>query len=80
MRWLLVEAGWRIWCSDDASSKELRRWAQRIAARRGRRIAVVALARRLTGILYAMWRDGTEYDPGRPSSGRATPAPMGAVA
>jgi hypothetical protein len=22
-----------------------------------------ALARKLTGILYAMWRDGTEFDP-----------------
>jgi hypothetical protein len=33
-----------------------------IAARRGKRIAVVALARRLSGILYAMWRDGSEYE------------------
>jgi hypothetical protein len=42
---------------------ELRAWATRIAARRGRRIAAVALARRLAGILYAMWRDGTDYQP-----------------
>ena len=27
-------------------------------------VAIVALARRLTRILYAMWRDGTEYRPG----------------
>jgi hypothetical protein len=32
------------------------------AARRGRRIAIVALARRLAGIVYAMWRDGAPYD------------------
>ena len=44
---------------------DLRAWATRIAARRGRRIAAVALARRLAGILYAMWRDGTDYQPQR---------------
>ena len=26
---------------------------------------MVALARRLAGILYAMWRDGVPYDAGR---------------
>jgi hypothetical protein len=25
-------------------------------------VAIVAVARRVAGILYAMWRDGTEYD------------------
>jgi transposase len=79
MRWLMVEAAWRVLISRDASGEELRRWAQRIAVRRGRRIAVVALARRLTGILYAMWRDGTDYDPRR-SCGRATPGATMAVA
>jgi hypothetical protein len=43
----------------------LQAWALRIAAWRGKRIAVVALARRLAGILYAMMRDGTEFDAGR---------------
>jgi hypothetical protein len=36
-------------------------WAERIAARRGKRVAVVALARRLAGILFAMWRTNTPY-------------------
>jgi hypothetical protein len=31
--------------------------------RRGRKVAVVALARRLAGILYALVRDGTNYTP-----------------
>lgn len=31
--------------------------------RRGKRIATVALARRLAGILYAMWRDERDYQP-----------------
>jgi len=33
----------------------------RIALRRGNKIATVALARRLAGILYAMWRDGSTF-------------------
>jgi transposase len=61
-RYLLVEAGWRILRSRDAELQALRLWALTIAARRGKRIAVVALARRLAGILYAMWRDGAPYD------------------
>ena len=62
MRWLLVEAGWRILRSRGSECALLRAWALQIAARRGKRIAVVALARRLSGILYAMWRDSTSYE------------------
>ncbi len=62
-RWRLVEPAWRIWLSRSSNAEELRRWAERIATRRDRRIAVVALARRLARILYAMWRDGTEFRP-----------------
>jgi transposase len=60
-RWLLVEAGWRLLRSTHPAAAPLRAWAARIAARRGRAIAAVALARRLAGILYAMWRDETAY-------------------
>ncbi len=62
MRWLLVEAAWRLLRSKDPGTTTLRSWAGALAARRGNRIAVVALARRLAGILYAMWRDGVPYD------------------
>jgi transposase len=41
----------------------LKRWGEAVAQRRGKRIAVVAVARRLVGILWAMWRDGSIYDP-----------------
>ena len=34
-----------------------------MAARRGAKVAVVGIARRLAGILWAMWRDGKVYDP-----------------
>ena len=60
-RYLLVEAGWRILRAKGEDTVALRAWALGIAARRGKRIAVVALARRLAGILYAMWRDQRPY-------------------
>jgi len=65
VRYLLVEAGWRILRSKTPETAARRAWAVRIAARRGNRIAVVALARRLAGILFAMWRDGVPYDAAR---------------
>ncbi len=66
MRWLLVEAAWRVATHKKRpETQALREWAERIARRRGQRVAVVALARKLSGILYAMWRDGSAYDPGK---------------
>jgi len=61
LRSLLVEAAWRILRSTQPGAAALRAWAEQIAARRGRSVAAVALARRLAGILYAMWRDGRAY-------------------
>ena len=61
MRWLLVEAGWRILRSPNPDVAGLKAWGEHVARRRGKRIAVVALARRIAGILYAMWRDGVAY-------------------
>lgn len=60
-RWLLVEAAWRILRSPNPDLAGLQAWARQIAQRRGKRIAVVALARRVAGILYAMWRDDAPY-------------------
>ena len=65
VRYLLVEAGWRILRTKGEEVAALRAWGLSIAARRGKRIAVVAIARRLAGILYAMWRDGVPYDAAR---------------
>jgi transposase len=61
MRWLLVETAWRILRSPNEDLAGLKAWALQIAARRGKRIATVALARRVAGILYAMWRDDAPY-------------------
>ena len=60
LRSLLVQAAWACWRSHGSAS--LRAWVERLAARRGRRIAVVALARRLSRILFAVWRDGSVFD------------------
>jgi transposase len=58
---LLVQAAWRMSRSSDAKTAALRAWAEAITHRRGKKVAMVALARRLARILFAMWRDQTEY-------------------
>jgi hypothetical protein len=63
MRGLLVQAALCLLRRKRGDADHLRAWAARIAARRGKRIAAVALARRLAGILFAMLRDGTDYHP-----------------
>jgi transposase len=60
LRSLLVQAAWACWRSK--ASATLRAWVKRLASRRGRRIAVVALARRLSRILFALWRDQSVFD------------------
>jgi transposase len=62
-RSMLVQSAWQILRAGDANDP-LRRWADALAKTRGKKIAAVALARRLAGVLWAMWRDGTVYDPG----------------
>jgi transposase len=61
LRALLVQASWSIWRSRSTDGAALRTWAHALAARRGRRIAIVALARRLSRVLYAMWRDKKDF-------------------
>jgi transposase len=59
---MLVEAAWTVLRRRSSTNAALHDWAAAIAARRGSRVAVVALARKLAGILYAMWRDGTKFE------------------
>lgn len=59
MRHLLIQSAWAALRSRPTDPMVL--WATRIAQRRGSFIAVVALARKIAGILFALWRDGTEY-------------------
>jgi transposase len=62
LRALLVQGAWSIIRRVDRHDP-LRLWADAVAERRSKKIAVIALARRLAGVLWAMWRDGTPYNP-----------------
>lgn len=66
MRRLLVQAAWVA--RRCAKNDPMVRWSLEVEKRRGRRVAIVALARKLGGILFAIWRDGTTYDPSRGAS------------
>lgn len=61
LRVVLIQAAWGVWRQRQGRAA-LHAWVERLAARRGRRIAIVALARRLARLLYAMWRDETDYE------------------
>ena len=60
-RAMLVQAAWYILRAGD-KNEPLHRWGSQIATKRGKKIAAVALARKLAGMLWAMCRDGTVYD------------------
>ena len=60
MRCLLIQAAWSAWRRQ--KDLPLGRWADQIAQRRGKFIAVVAVARKLAGIAFAVWRDGTTFE------------------
>jgi hypothetical protein len=80
MRWWLVQAAVSIRRLRDPQTVALRHWAMGIATRRGKKIAVVALARRLAGILYVMLRGGNGCFREYPDSGpghRTRPGPTG---
>jgi transposase len=64
VRWALVQAAWiaRRFYKDEPVVQ----WSFSLEQRRGRRVAVVALARRLAGVLYAMWRANREYQRPQP--------------
>ncbi len=61
VRALLVQTAWRVWRSTAPTLTALRAWARQVATRRGKRLAIVGLARRLMRILFAMWRDARPF-------------------
>jgi len=60
LRWTLVQAAWvaRRYYKDHPMVA----WSLEVENRRGKPIAVMALARKLAGVLYAIWRDAVPYD------------------
>ena len=57
LRWVLVEAAWRL-------RRRSPRWQQvfeQLRQRRGKKKAIVAIARRLLGVMVALLRTGQSY-------------------
>jgi transposase len=77
-RTLLVGAALNIMRSKDPRVRFLREWANDLARRRGGKkkggisIAKCALARRLATIMYAIWRDGTDFKAERTAAASVT--------
>lgn len=65
---LLVQGAWSMWRSHPNDPIVL--WARNIADKRGVRIGIVALARKLATVMWAMWKSGSAYDPSRASTVR----------
>jgi len=60
---LLVQSSWSMWRCRPDSPMVL--WAKRIADKRGKRIAIVALARKLATVMWAMWKRDEPFRPER---------------
>lgn len=65
-RKMLIQSAWSAYRTQP--NEPMVRWAKKIAERRGIQIAIVALARKLAGILFAIWRDGSTYRSERSAS------------
>lgn len=69
---LLVQAAWSMWRSRPNDPVVL--WARSIADKRadnvGKRIAILALARKLATVMWSMWKHGKSYQPQRASAYR----------
>ena len=71
LRWALVQTAW--------SARRCKRkdpihaWADEVERRRGKHVAVLALARKIAGILFALWRDGDAYQAERGSKPISSP-------
>lgn len=63
VRRTLIQAAWAAFLRHPEDP--MVRWAARIADRRGKFIAIVALARKMAGIMFALWRDQAKYQPSR---------------
>jgi transposase len=63
VRWALGQAAWSLYLH--RPHDPMVQWAKQVAARRGKQVAIMALARKLAHVLYALWKHGTTYDPAR---------------
>lgn len=58
-RTALVQAAWAAYRT--RPHDPMVQWARKLAEKKKAQVAITALARKMSGILYAMWRDGTTY-------------------
>jgi transposase len=63
VRWALGQAAWSLYIR--RKTDPMVRWAKQIADRRGAQVAIMALARKLAHVLYALWKHEATYDPSR---------------
>ncbi len=62
LRSLLVQSAWVLMRKSNIADP-VARWGLAVAERRGKRIAAIAVARRLAATLWAMWKRDVAYDP-----------------
>jgi transposase len=62
LRALLTEAAWNTVGSNDPKALPIKEWFHRLEQRHGAGKAIIAVARRLAGILYALWRDNSTFE------------------
>lgn len=67
VRWTLGQAAWvfRQVARRRNPLDPLATWANELEKRSCKQIAMTGLARRLAGVMYALWRDGTRYQPSK---------------
>jgi transposase len=65
IRAVWVQAAHAVLAVKDAAARPLQRWVERVVRRRGKKTALVALARKLLTIAFHLLRDSTTYDPRR---------------
>lgn len=75
---LLVQSAWSMWRT--RPNDPLMLWTRAVSERRGKRVAVLAAARKIATVMWSMWKHGSSYDPGRASSRRMQPRDSEAAA
>ena len=60
VRRALVQAAWNV--RRYRPNDPITQWALGIEHRRGKLVATVAVARKLAGVMFAIWRDGNTYE------------------
>lgn len=77
VRRMLIQGAWAAFRT--RPNEPMVQWARTIAERRGKHIAIVALARKLAGIMFALWRDGTTYRPTRSAAANSSAGSAGTM-